>query len=483
MPQRLSVFRAARLVGISRASLQRRIHDEGIHTFEGTILIDDLLSLYPKTTINTDTEYERVQHIKKHAFAKRIREHLLPDTDVLTERVAELGRELASTRAHLSQYQTILDQVTTRLREAGEAPNKKEVHGLMHWIKGTLAEPPMPSDPRRDLFANDTVLRIMAAHIKIQPSNHEFWLEGKDSILEAGVHSGLALNYGCTSGSCGLCKARVISGSVKKIQHHDYVLSEAEKNMNYVLMCSCTAVNDVVLEALEATNENDIPTQEIITKVKRIEQPTNNMLVMHLQTPRIQRLRFLAGQSATLSLSDKLTADLPIASCPCDDRNLLFHISCDTETAFTQALLNDTNKGDSITLVGPHGHFLFNDESQRTQLYLAYDDGFAPIKSLIEHAMTLEIPADMNLFWSADKKQNLYMNNLCRSWDDALENFNYYPMIKDDTVSQLLKMHADLQDVDVYIAGSEDKITQAGEKLLAAGLPNEQLMVSVINSA
>lgn len=396
---------------------------------------------------------------------------------MLANRVAELGRDLASTRAHLAQYQTILDQITIRLRDAGEAPNKKEVHGLLHWIKGTLAEPPMPSDPRKDLFANDTVLRIMAAHIKIQPSNHEFWLEGSDSILEAGVHSGLALNYGCTSGNCGLCKARIISGKVKKTQHHDYVLSEAEKNMNYVLMCSCTAVTDIVLEALEASSENDIPTQEVITKVKTIEQVTDNMLIMHVQTPRIQRLRFLAGQSATLSIGD-ITGDFPIASCPCDDRNLLFHIPCKTNSTFSKALIHETKKGDDITVVGPHGHFLFNEESQRPQLYLAYGAGFAPIKSLIEHAMALEIPATMDLFWAVDKKEDLYINNLCRAWDDALEDFNYHPIIKQDAVDQLLAHQGKLEGVDVYIAGPKTKVENSGEKLLSLGLPSEQLIIT-----
>lgn len=481
MPQRLPIFRAARLVGVSRGTLQRKIHDQGVDTFEGKILVDDLLALYPNTELKKDTEFERVQNIKKTAFARRVRERLAPNADVLLDRVTELGRELAATRAHLAQYQTILDQITTRLREAGETPTKKEVHGLMHWIKGTLAEPPTPSDPRRDLFANDTVLRIMAAHIKIQPSNHEFWLEGNDSILDAGVHSGLALNYGCTSGNCGLCKARVISGTVKKTQHHDYVLSEAEKNMNYVLMCSCTAVSDVVLEALEAHDENDIPTQEIITKVKNINQPSDNMLVLHVQTPRIQRLRFLAGQSASLSLNNETTADFSIASCPCDDRNLLFHIPCDTNNAFVQTLLNETKKGDEIILVGPHGHFLFNEESKRPQIYLAYGAGFAPIKSLIEHAMALEIPATMDLFWVANKKEDLYMNNLCRSWDDALEDFNYHPVIDGNALEHLLAHQPKLEEVDVYIAGPESSIKAAGEKLLVAGLPNEQLVVTAAN--
>jgi CDP-4-dehydro-6-deoxyglucose reductase len=406
---------------------------------------------------------------------------LLPNADVLANRVSDLGRELASTRAHLAQYQTILDQVTVRLREASEAPSKKEVLGLLHWIKTTLAEPPMPSDPRKDLFVNDTVLRIMAAHIKIQPSNHEFWLEGSDSILEAGVRSGLALNYGCTSGNCGLCKARVISGEVQKIQQHDYVLSEAEKNMNYVLMCSCTAVTDVVLEALEASSESDIPTQEIITKVKRIDQPMDNVLIMHLQTPRIQRLRFLAGQSVTLSFDDNTSGNFSIASCPCDDRNLLFHIPRNSNPSFVQRLIGNTAKGTEITVIGPHGHFLFNEDSNRPQLYLAYGTGFAPIKSLIEHAMALEIPATMNLFWAVDKQEDLYMNNLCRSWDDALENFNYHPVINQDAIAYLLAHHTNLNEVDVYIAGPKASMEHAGERLLAAGLPDEQLMMTAID--
>jgi len=255
--------------------------------------------------------------------------------------------------------------------------------------------------------------------------------------------------------------------------------------MNYVLMCSCTAVTDVVVEALEASSENDIPTQEVVTKVKTIEQVSDNMLIMHVQTPRIQRLRFLAGQSVTLSLDDETSGNFSIASCPCDDRNLLFHIPCDYDTPFVQKLRNHTAKGDEITVVGPHGHFLFNEDSNRPQLYLAYGTGFAPIKSLIEHAMALEIPATMDLFWAVDRKEDLYTNNLCRSWGDALENFNYHPVIKQDAVEklleQLLAQQRKLEEVDVYIAGPKNTVEHAGERLLAAGLPNEQLIATVIN--
>ena len=74
---------------------------------------------------------------------------------------------------------------------------------------------------------------------------------------------------------------------------------------------------------------------------------------------------------------------------------------------------------------------------------------------------------------------------MCRSWGDALENFNYHPVIKQDAVAklleQLLEDQSKLEEVDVYIAGPKNTVEQAGERLLATGLPNEQLIVTAIS--
>jgi CDP-4-dehydro-6-deoxyglucose reductase len=482
MPQRLSVFRAARLVGVSRNTLQKKIRQEGISTFEGSINLSDLLTLYPKADLGHDTEYERVQHIKATAFGKRVRDRVLPDAETLAARLSEIGRILADTKTHLSQYHSVLEQVASRLSTIGTDKSQKEdseeIHNLVDLIKTHLQKPETNTNPEQDLLAHNTVLGIMSAHIKIQPSNHEFWLEGNSSILEAAVQSGLALNYGCTSGNCGLCKARVVSGEVKKIQNHDYVLSEAEKNMNYVLLCSCTAVTDVVIEALEAKGESDIPHQEITTKVKRIDQLNDNVLALHLQTPRVQRLRFLAGQSVALTLPDGKTTEFPVASCPCDDRNLLFHISSkDNES--TNTFTSDTlSKGDEVIVTGPKGDFLLNEDSNRTQIYIAYGTGFAPIKSLIEHGMAIDENIDMHLYWIVDKEEDLYLNNLCRAWNDALENFHYHPTIGNDVMKIIAAEKDNLDKCDVYLAGTEVQTKNTGDWLLNNGFPEKQLFTN-----
>jgi len=73
----------------------------------------------------------------------------------------------------------------------------------------------------------------------VTPSHREFYVEGSDTLLDAALRAGLALNYGCSNGNCGLCKARVVSGQAKKVRNHDYVLSEADKN---AASCSCARI-------------------------------------------------------------------------------------------------------------------------------------------------------------------------------------------------------------------------------------------------
>jgi CDP-4-dehydro-6-deoxyglucose reductase len=150
------------------------------------------------------------------------------------------------------------------------------------------------------------------------------------------MRAGLKLNYGCGNGSCGMCKVRVTDGQVKRTMHTDYPLSEPEKAPG---LCA-------VLRAHRRQQRADAgdagsrgpgrhPAQQIVTTVRALRPLAPDTLLLHLQTPRSHRLRFLAGQSLTLGLPAqrrKRARQHAIASCPCDDRNLQFFIPRDETT-------------------------------------------------------------------------------------------------------------------------------------------------------
>ena len=59
---------------------------------------------------------------------------------------------------------------------------------------------------------------------------------------------------------------------------------------------------------------------------------------------------------------------------------------------------------------------MLDEDDAKPAVFIASGTGFAPIKSLIEHAMNLEFRAPMRLYWHVPGIQEPYAHNLCRSW-------------------------------------------------------------------
>lgn len=488
MPQLLTLSRAARLVGATRGVLQKKIKAGELPTFEGQVAAADLQRLFPGARLEDEAGLERYALIKDAAYTKRLRERILPDPEVLAARLAQISRDLAGAKGLVEEYRGLLGRLEGRLgdveREGGGTA--RAAAELRVWLRRELEQGQQRARATAPLVVEDNVLRIMTAHVRLLPSQHEFFVEGNDTVLEAALRAGLALDYGCSSGNCGLCKGKVLSGQVKKTRAHDYALTDAEKAAGQVLLCCHTAVTDLVVEAAEASGARDIPHQTVTTRVKLVEPLAADMRLLHLQTPRTSRLRFLAGQHVTLKTADGAAAELPIASCPCDDRNLQFHVRRAPGDAFAQQVFERLRVSDTVTLEGPRGEFVLHDGSTRPLIFLAYDTGFAPIKSLIEHAMSLEAAESMHLYWIACDAHGHYMQNLCRAWADALDNFSYTPLTLDDRGAEEERMtralayvvadHPDIAEFDVYAAGSMALMAAAQKALVSAGLPAEQLI-------
>lgn len=487
MSQLLTLSRAARLVGVSRGALQKKIKDGELTTFEGMVVPADLLRVYPQTRLEDNTLLEHLTQIKENAFAKRIRERILPDPEVLAIRLSDLGRELAGVRNELARYRAVHAQFEQRLSAlAADAPSASNaITDLLNWLQTALLDAPELSEHHM-LAVKESYMRVLVAHVRVLPSEREFFVEGSDSLLDAALRAGLALNYGCSNGNCGLCKARVVSGQVKKVRTHDYVLTEAEKTAGTVLMCSNTAVNDLVIEAHEAGSGREIPLQQIAARVKKTERLTEEVMLLHLQTPRTRRLRFLAGQYVTLQAGDMPAVDYPVASCPCDERNLQFHIQRMPDNPFAEHVFQGFKSGDAVTVLGPRGEFALREDSPHTLVFVAWDTGFAPIKSLIEHALALDITDSLHLYWMAPTTHGHYLSNLCRAWADALDNFFFTPIEMPANAVQevqafkteLMRVvhdHPVLRDCDVYVAGAPALLEAARALLLEKGLPENQL--------
>ena len=310
----------------------------------------------------------------------------------------------------------------------------------------------------------------MEHKVTLYTNKQTFMVQENETILESAIRAGVAINYGCSSGTCGLCNARLISGSVEEIKAHDFVITEAQKLQRHILTCVCTITDDAIIDAAVANNVADIPVQKLKVKVRKIEQLAKQVFRLIVQTPRTSRLRFLAGQYVEIGLDEIGVSLFSIASCPCEDRLIELHLRVSPEDKISKLVIDKMRLGDGLVLHGPFGEFVFDENANRPIILFAFDTGFAAIKSLLEHITAQEQELDIHLIWMSCGRDGLYMNNLCRTWTDAFDNFSYSGIALDETIKQLtdnphdgcatvevhlmqaMQAHTDLSCHDVYVS-------------------------------
>lgn len=478
MPRLVSLSRAAKLVGLSRGALQKRVHDLELQSFEGQVSLDDIEKLFPDAELEDNHLIEDLEKIIENALHKargaKLAQLLAPDAQTLTSRLHAISKEHSKSKTQVKEFSQIFIELQTQLKQLSKTSNKPYLfEDLSNWLTDSVEKIKSQSIKPTPIHTKDTILRVIAAQVHLKNTGHEFFIEGTNSILEAGLSAGLALNYGCSNGNCGKCKAKLLSGKIKKIKQHDYAFSESEKGQNYFLCCSNTAITEVEIEADEAGSEKDIPQQNISAKVKNIDNLSNEVLILNLKTPRTNRLRFLAGQNVILSRADLPPLEIPIASCPCDDMNIQFHIPYDDSNHFINYVSTELKNSDSIHIQGPTGSFVLDENSNNAIIFIAFDTGFAPIKSLIEHAVTLEHAESIHLYW-LHTEEKPYMHNQCRAWEDALDNFKYQQQQCDipdekgleDKLDSLIKEYKNFSDKNIYICGDEKMVKKTKQTLL-----------------
>ncbi len=68
-------------------------------------------------------------------------------------------------------------------------------------------------------------------------------------MLKAAVGSGLDLEFLCTDGNCGTCKAKLLEGEIS-YRREPEILYDDEKADGIVLLCIASPKTDLVVEEL-----------------------------------------------------------------------------------------------------------------------------------------------------------------------------------------------------------------------------------------
>jgi CDP-4-dehydro-6-deoxyglucose reductase len=268
--------------------------------------------------------------------------------------------------------------------------------------------------------------------VTVQPSGHVFDVEEGESVLAAALRQDLVLPYGCRNGACGTCKGKILEGQVDYGVYQKKALTEDEKAQGKALFCQARPLTDLVVEARTIGAAKDIQIKMLPCRVQKLERLADDVIVLYLRLPANERLQFLAGQYIEFLLKDGSRRSFSMGNAPHDDELIQLHVRHVPGGQFTAHVFGKMKERDILRLEGPLGTFFLREDSAKPIVFVASGTGFAPIKSIIEHALRKGVTRPMVLYWGGRRPKDLYMNELPQKWAaEHPQQFRYIPVVSD----------------------------------------------------
>ncbi len=262
--------------------------------------------------------------------------------------------------------------------------------------------------------------------VTVQPSGHTFEVQEGESVLTAALRQDLVLPYGCRNGACGSCKGRIVEGRVDYGIHQRKALTDEEKAQGKALFCQARPLTDLVVEARTIGAAKEVQVRTLPCRVQKLERVADDVMVIYLRLPANERLQFLAGQYIEFLLKDGSRRSFSMGNAPHDDELIQLHVRHVPGGQFTDHVFTRMKQRDILRFEGPLGTFFLREDSQKPIVFVASGTGFAPIKSIIEHALRKNLARPMTLYWGGRRPKDLYMDVLARQWP-----IRYVPVVSD----------------------------------------------------
>ena len=322
------------------------------------------------------------------------------------------------------------------------------------------------------------ISRPMPFQISLEPGGQHFAAAEDQTILEAALAAGLVLPYGCRDGACGACKGRVVSGAVDLGSVSAGALNDADRAAGMTLFCRAHARSDLVLEARNVSRAGDIPVKKLPCRVQRLTRTAPDVMILEVKLPASESFRFRAGQYVDFLLADGRRRSFSIANAPHQADHMELHVRLVPSGQFTEHVFDGMKERDILRFEGPLGSFGLREESARPIVMIAGGTGFAPIKSIVEHALHVGLTRPVTLYWGARHRAGLYLHELANSWHDTLAGFRYIPVLSEASADDSwrgrtgLVHHAVIEDLpdlsayEVYACGAPAMIEAARRDLI-----------------
>jgi CDP-4-dehydro-6-deoxyglucose reductase len=300
--------------------------------------------------------------------------------------------------------------------------------------------------------------------VRIEPHGRTIAAGEGRAVLDAALAAGLNLPHSCKSGHCASCRARLISGEIHYPNGRTPGLTEQEARQGYILLCQARPRSDLAVEARIIANAGDVEIKTLPCRIAQLTRLAPDVMQVFLRLPAVESLRFQPGQYLDVLLEGGRRRSFSIASPPHDADLLELHVRRVPGGGFSEALFEQLQVGALLRIEGPIGQFIYR-ESAAPALMIAGGTGFAPLKSMLRHALEQGSAREIHFYWGARQALDAYQESLVLEWARAHPQLRFTTVLSDALAAgrshhrlgwvheAVLADHPTLDRFDVYAAG------------------------------
>jgi CDP-4-dehydro-6-deoxyglucose reductase len=333
--------------------------------------------------------------------------------------------------------------------------------------------------------------------VRIEPYGRTVSVGEGRSVLEAALAAGLNLPHSCRLGHCASCKARLVSGEIHYPHGRTAGITAKEAEQGYVLLCQARPRSDLTVEARVVVNASEAEIKTLPCRIASLSLLAPDVMQVFLRLPAVEPLQFRAGQYLDVLLESGGRRSFSIASPPHDSEQIELHVRRVPGGQFTDSLFERLRAGSLLKIEGPIGQFIYRD-SDAPALMIAGGTGFAPLKSMLRHALEGGSKRRFKVYWGARQGVDLYdeawLVAMARQYPSQLEAT---AVLSDVSLEQahaglhgrtgalprrvgwvheaVLESLPSLADYDVYAAGPPALIEAIRATFPARGVSDERL--------
>ena len=235
----------------------------------------------------------------------------------------------------------------------------------------------------------------MKIQLNARNRTHYFDAAVAEKVLHAGLTRGITLPYECASGTCGTCKAKLLSGEIVDAWP-DAPGRKYLKGPDEFLMCQCAAVTDISAEVSGFVQDVD-PGVYVPTAIKgRIrESALLTHDVMHLSIDLQSPMDFDAGQFVLVEVGGVSgSRGWSMVNFDRTASTLRFVVKRKPGGGLSDWLFTQLHAGTDVTVYGPLGSATFAPSLGCNILCVAGGSGIAGMMSILSRAAEANYFAD-----------------------------------------------------------------------------------------